>query len=230
MGAVIASNWFNNNDGLLIIPGDEGGRPHLLRLLFTDSRHYMLPLDGVKAENTEHDRVQTFMNAAYEESRGQWSDTRHQAWYCTTVFNATTTNVPELKRSSTDISEQPLSDIAAEEPYPPDQERTHHEEEPRGLPTGQLTDEVMKNSETEIYFQAPMAYPGDNYPASLEPDLVTKLTRRYKAVKEEFYTRTGRRVITPDNFQQWSPPLLRDAERRSGNSSLDPEDCRCVQS
>ena len=43
MRAVLASNWFDNKDGLLIIPNGDNDF-HMIRLLLTDSRH-LLPLD-----------------------------------------------------------------------------------------------------------------------------------------------------------------------------------------
>ena len=63
MNAVIASHWFENKDGLLIVPNhdstDEADRFHLMRLLYTDSRHYMLPLDGATAAKEEQARAHT---------------------------------------------------------------------------------------------------------------------------------------------------------------------------
>ena len=46
MKATIATAWFDNRDGLLIIPKTEApGEHHTLRLLLTDTGHYLLPLD-----------------------------------------------------------------------------------------------------------------------------------------------------------------------------------------
>ncbi|OLQ14518.1 hypothetical protein AK812_SmicGene1358 [Symbiodinium microadriaticum] len=65
MGATIAANWFTNKDGLLIVPNDQPNsddEPYvLLRLLYTDSRHYMLPLDEQTSANEEKHRAQTFL-------------------------------------------------------------------------------------------------------------------------------------------------------------------------
>ena len=48
----------------------------------------------------------------------------------------------------------------------------------------------------------------DDFPAYMEdmlPDNVehTKLTKRYKAIKEEFYIRTDHKPVTPSNFTKW---------------------------
>ena len=95
MGAIIAANWFENKDGLLIVPGSsgDGQEMQLLRLLYTDSRHYMLPLDEVESAQQERDKAQTFLSVVHEKSASTWKDVRG------TWFFSGTRDMPEPKRS-----------------------------------------------------------------------------------------------------------------------------------
>ena len=86
MKAVLASKWFSNKDGLLIIPDGESDM-HLIRLLFTDSRHYLLPLDSENdAAQTPDDiaKAKTFLSRAAERSRKRWSDVNTWFMWATT--------------------------------------------------------------------------------------------------------------------------------------------------
>ena len=98
MGAIIASNWFTNKDGLLIVPNeqaiDEDDKYNLMRLLYTDSRHYMLPLDDKAAAQEENSRARTFLSNVTKCAAKRWKDTR-DVWFIRCAANQ-----PEPKRSS----------------------------------------------------------------------------------------------------------------------------------
>ena len=81
--AAIASSWFTNTDGLLILPRDKEMKTYnLYRLLFTDSRHYLLPLDEANhALIKDSQEVNTFLTAVQGQARGQWPDTRYSVWH-----------------------------------------------------------------------------------------------------------------------------------------------------
>ena len=99
MKAVLASNWFENKDGLLIIPKDDDDF-HMIRLLLTDSKHYLLPLDGEASAEDEKEKVKakTFLSSVQEKSKAQWKDVR--SWF-------TWTTCPKQKRSHFTEDEQP---------------------------------------------------------------------------------------------------------------------------
>ncbi|CAJ1458578.1 unnamed protein product [Effrenium voratum] len=83
MRAVIASAWFQNNDGLLILPKDKEMKTFsLYRLLLTDSKHYLLPVDNkLHSENEEHRKAATFLSNVQEQSTKKWSDTKYSVWH-----------------------------------------------------------------------------------------------------------------------------------------------------
>ena len=81
MKAIIASNWFQNQDGLLIAPEADGNH-QLIRLLLTDSKHYLLPLDednDAKVSSEESSRARTFLTTVESQSKKKWTDVR--VWY-----------------------------------------------------------------------------------------------------------------------------------------------------
>ena len=60
--AAILSDWFNNGDGVLVIQTEER-ECHYLRLLLTDSGHYLLPVDEQKnISQTTKDQVHAQLN------------------------------------------------------------------------------------------------------------------------------------------------------------------------
>ena len=46
-------------------------------------------------------------------------------------------------------------------------------------------------------------YARDDFPSYLSSSDLTRLHKDYKAMPEEYYTRSGKRVVTPQNFNTW---------------------------
>ena len=99
MSAVLAANWFTNRDGLLAIP--HGGDLQLIRLLYTDSRHYLLPLDEETSAtelDDEKNKAKTFLASIQEKSTTRWNDVRNWFTWATTA---------KPKRSDYNLNEEP---------------------------------------------------------------------------------------------------------------------------
>ena len=58
-------------------------------------------------------------------------------------------------------------------------------------------------SEYERKFQMPIMYCGDHYPDGIDDQKRQKLDQQYRAIKEEFYTKSGQMSVTPENYHQW---------------------------
>ena len=56
----------------------------------------------------------------------------------------------------------------------------------------------------EEYNEAPQPYGGDQFPAHLKPGKLRYLSKLYKAIPEEFYTKTQRAPVTPRNARSWA--------------------------
>ena len=63
-----------------------------------------------------------------------------------------------------------------------------------------------ETSGSEVFHSAKRGkypYPGDQYPAHLSAEAIKTLEKRYKALPEEYYTKTHQKVITPQNVEEW---------------------------
>lgn len=86
--AALFSDWFPNGDGLLAIHKqellDEDRKPILLRLLLTDSGHYLLPTDRGPADvpRETHDQVFHLTTDIMEKSKILWPDEQPQINHC----------------------------------------------------------------------------------------------------------------------------------------------------
>ena len=86
-----------NKDGLLIVPSEKANqnddKHNLIRLLYTDSRHYMLPLDEQSSAKEEKTKARTFLSTVTKCAARKWKDTR-DVW-----FFGSAANKPEPKRN-----------------------------------------------------------------------------------------------------------------------------------
>ena len=90
MGASILTDWFQNGDGLLVLNSkddleEEVNHVRFLRILLTDSGHYILPCDGVKDEKvpkeTKHEAI-AFFQKVTEISAKIWPDVQPRVRHC----------------------------------------------------------------------------------------------------------------------------------------------------
>ena len=263
MNAVIASHWFENKDGLLIVPNkdciDEANRYHLIRLLYTDSRHYMMPLDGATVADGEHDKAHSFLTHVVNRSKALWADV-NGTW----LFRSD--NKPEPKRSQLAEVRQPDiihyqeaesqrpqqspsdptqesdpkpqqspsdpsqesdpkpqqspsdpsqesdpkpqqspggSPIASRSPSARSVKSVRFEMSPTGSSTLDAASRYLHQACEESSFQVPTVYHGDSYPSDVTEDQRHKLDRYYMTAKEEYYSKSGKKPVTPENFQKW---------------------------
>ena len=249
MKAVLASNWFSNKDGLLIIPDGESGM-RLIRLLFTDSRRYLLPLDSENDNANapeDFEKAKTFLTRVEARSRERWSDVRAWFAWATTPKRKRSQATPERVTGDNDIHNEKRTVQFAEEfptatpttssenaadsgnvaaqssldnEFPTatttsrenatDSGLCHSDRVPHAPPGDQiqystqaLTDEILASATIEAKFDAPTMYPGDCYPMGICDEKAQKLNRQYKAIHEEYYTKSGYLPVTPENFPQW---------------------------
>eukprot|EP00438_Fugacium_kawagutii_P022015 Skav200851 [mRNA] locus=scaffold2484:58683:61535:+ [translate_table: standard] len=86
--AALFSDWFANGDGLLAIHKqellEEDRKPILLRLLLTDSGHYLLPTDQDSADvpREAHEQVSHLTTRIIEQSNQIWPDEQPQIKHC----------------------------------------------------------------------------------------------------------------------------------------------------
>ena len=101
-----------------------------------------------------------------------------------TSFSATTEELPKIvKKVHFDDAHQPASLEAA----------SNNVEEPSNKDEKDSLDIHYKESDFPIYTEDMLPDGADH----------VKLKKRYKAIKEEFYTQSGHRPVTPSNFRSW---------------------------
>ena len=305
MKATIATAWFDNRDGLLIIPKIKApGEHHTLRLLLTDSGHYLLPLDEEPDSNQENNQAGRFLTDVARQCAHRWSDQKHNYYVHSCLNN------PELKRSE----EKKINYDKNEPVHTANMEQApdHHQEDPPDsieivddhegdepedywevsfqehgiqidrvhvrprarlfsptdveLPPGVRADVLRDERQSTLVVpgeaehrqiqdnwrvdnpivgftwtgrtrfwsapssndlnysnEYPMTYEGDYYPDGLEDNKISRLNAHYKAVPEEFYNKSSRPVLRPQNFQRWKKQRQRKAnlwELCSGSGRL----------
>ena len=100
--AALFSDWFPNGDGLLSIHRPEmlgpDQKPIMLRLLLTDSGHYLLPTDGKSKSQVSEGtsaKVSFLTRSLVEPSMKQWPDEPPQVRHCFHTLNHTKTDGSE---------------------------------------------------------------------------------------------------------------------------------------
>ena len=74
--AAVLTNWFNNGDGALCVQ-NEAGDSHVMRMLLTDSGHYLLPTDERRSmPKDDANAVKMKLACWSKEIAARWDDLR----------------------------------------------------------------------------------------------------------------------------------------------------------
>ena len=258
--STIFTNYFQNGDGLLTLDSrqDDDQPIRMMRILLTDSGHYILPVDydeTGKVSATTQKEVAVFFKKVVEEASEKWNDvdprTRH-------IFMMKTASYGEGDRGEVhgkQLGEQEelrhghqalqdgtmLGGKGEQEANEKNDVKTPQQEEHQHGDVGILLTEEISNTQTSteakelqkmsevshLHYdetdkepcgqqdqggeavQSPLEqfhteedfppYTGDIYPDDVE----INLAKKYRAMPEEYYTRSGLRPITPKNFRKW---------------------------
>ncbi|CAK9070936.1 unnamed protein product [Durusdinium trenchii] len=141
--------------------------------------------------NTTMQENHACYHAVREESHRHWPDHAYTFWQ-----QATGTTIPEQQRSTRE------SETEAEETCKKPRSKTvtfQNDALPDEVdpPPEPLEDNLM------YHLQDLPLYQGDQLPEGLNDEERKKLIKDYKAMPEEFYTRTNRRMVTPSSFPTW---------------------------
>ncbi|OLQ01786.1 hypothetical protein AK812_SmicGene15471 [Symbiodinium microadriaticum] len=80
--AAILTNWFSNGDGAMVILTSEGA-PHFVRILLTDSGHYLLPTDEANLVDAKAQKdAQVKLSCWTREIVSRWNDVRPEIRHC----------------------------------------------------------------------------------------------------------------------------------------------------
>ena len=231
MNSVLFTNYFENGDGLLSTDyvsekdGEEIKRFKLFRLLLTESGHYLLPTDEPGTKNKLPDgtrqEVVAFYTKVVKESMRLWNDVSEKMRHCffsdATLATQTEGDRGDLLQPCEDPEECGKQETAEMLPAPDSLDKignkeaqdvslngilpesqfshdTHNEEKPCDLFHNQ--EAQLLHSDEEIFPR----YKEDQIPENMDHN---KMVKRYRAIPEEFYSKSGFRPITPSNFPKW---------------------------
>ena len=76
----------------------------------------------------------------------------------------------------------------------------------KAMTPSSTSEEPMSTATDEVFgtgFDKLPLYARDDFPSHLSSSDLTRLHKDYRAMPEEYYTRSGKRVVTPQNFNTW---------------------------
>ena len=260
--STIFTSYFENGDGLLTLDSrkEDDDPIKMMRILLTDSGHYILPVDydeTGKVSTTTRREVAAFFNKVAEAATNQWNDvdprTRHIFMNKTASYGEgdrgeirseqheqeqeelcdglqEVHDQPEVQRDENNMMEEDLEKASQQEQQQPGDAGILLAEEVSTTMTSAMAKESKKVSKVshvrydetvweprgqqdqggEQEAQTPLEqfhteedfplYNGDIFPEDVEKN---NLAKKYRAMPEEYYTRSGLRPITPWNFRKW---------------------------
>ena len=227
MRSAVLTQWYENGDGILVCstndlrPDQPGANLVILRLLLTESGHYVLPIQKDLA-------VAAISDDEKEQIRRLWTGQHQQQPYQATTLEQTDIkqqNIDEdkdkeklqfnmdcnpkdlIQNNSKDLIQSDSKDLIhcsnCEQPavdVPNDGLRTGHQQVADDEPPIQV---LMGNDFNMDYDEGVYDYGGDVFPGHLPEGKLRYLQKMYKAVPEEFYTKTRKTPVTPRNARSW---------------------------
>ena len=152
--AIMFTSWFENGDGLLVIcPKEE---PEMLRLLLTDSGHYILPTDtNTAAEVSQNDKkeVTLFCTKVANASSKKWNDVSSRVLHVFTTTCSTPVVQAEGNRMSSTLTTTPRSTTTSADTLetPEKVKKTvHWEDQCGGADNNQTYDEKITAGTSDV--------------------------------------------------------------------------------
>ena len=182
--AAILSDWFNNGDGVLVIQTEER-ECHYLRLLLTDSGHYLLPVDEQKnISQTTKDQVHAQLNCWTKEIANRWPDVRASVQHCFLQIAISSQERERCRDNSKKTTEHemtsssPTATTSGSTESLDDSKKTAEHEMTSSSPTATTSgsteslDDSKKTTENEMTSSSPTATTsGSIYGACVKPSL-----------------------------------------------------------
>ena len=186
----------------------------ILRLLLTESGHYVLPVQKDLA-------IATITDDEKEQIRRLWTGQhQHQPYQATTLEQTDIQTEHKHTGNNHDKDAEKLqfkSDAGLIQNDSKDLIQCDNNEKPAddvsndGLRTGhqQVADDeppiqvLMGNDFNMEYDDGVCEYAGDTFPGHLPEGKLRYLQKMYKAVPEEFYSKTKKTPVTPRNARSW---------------------------
>ena len=203
---VMLTQWYENGDGVMIC-STNGLRPDhpqadlvVTKLLLAESGHYILPVNQVDQTMTEDEKTEILRLWRCKKKTGQ-AAAREQSDNCHLHDNSLNIDSNKLQ-FNTETLESELPSL----PEPKMNDNIHNDVKiSMKVDDTEPAIQVLKvDTMDEEYDETQQSYPGDQFPAHLPNGKLKYLSKLYKAIPEEFYTKTRRAPVTPRNARSWA--------------------------
>ena len=205
----MTTQWYDNGDGVMICslnghrPDDPAANLVAMKLLLAESGHYILPVNKEDQDMSLNEQKEILAwwkgrSSKHTVAREQSDLNDNSGNYdIKSIDVADTENVPDSN------AENPKLQFAAD--TEPKNDKFNNKMEMIKVADDEPEIQVLKSDNLEEeYNEAPQPYGGDQFPAHLKPSKLRYLSKLYKAIPEEFYTKTQRTPVTPRNARSWA--------------------------
>ena len=203
---VMLTQWYENGDGVMIC-STNGLRPDhpqadlvVTKLLLAESGHYILPVNNVDQTMTEDEKTEVLRLWRGKKKTGQ-AAAREQSDNCHYYNNSMNNDYNKLQFNTETLESEP--DLLPE-PMKNDKIQDNVKISMKVDDTEPAIQVLKVDTMDEEYNENEQSYPGDQFPAHLPNNKLKYLSKLYKAIPEEFYTKTRRAPVTPRNARSWA--------------------------
>ena len=177
--AVMLSQVFGNGDGIILLTHD--GRTYPLRLLLTQSQHYLLPVDRPRETEAEHQALALVAHDVFKKMMHNL-----EAWFRDA---SSSTFIAGEQQPASALPQSTIS--AVSDPAEWDQSEAVNKPHQPAAGTSHLSRPSWDGHH----------YCGDEFAPDLSDDHLAYLKDFYKHVPEEYYSQLHVPVVTPSNFE-----------------------------
>ena len=211
MRSIVLTQWYDNGDGVMVCC-TSGHRPDhpdavlvVMKLLLAESGHYILPVNKEDQQMTDQEMAEVlkiWKRPCQATTLEQTQSTASASTSATTTSHGDTSQpslqftaeIKEPQESSAHMDKLEKNSTSSTVPQQ-DLRQVAEDEQPIQVLLGEIYDEEYQEGETE--------YGGDVFPGHLPEHRLRYLQKMYRAVPEEFYTKSKRTPVTPRNARSW---------------------------
>ena len=210
----VMTQWYDNGDGVMLCslnglrPDDPQASLVVMKLLLAESGHYILPVNKEDQDMTPEEQNAILRlwqgrhghTVACEQSNSNY-DSKFDAKNNKTNYDIKPNNVETFKQKLQFTIETEPKDVADIM----DEHQSDNNINKIKVADDEPAIQVLKSDNMdEEYDESQQAYAGDLFPAHLKTSKLRYLSKLYRAIPEEFYTRTQRAPVTPRNARSWA--------------------------
>ena len=199
------TQWYENGDGVMIC-STNGLRPDhqqadlvVTKLLLAESGHYILPVNQEDQTMTEDEKTEILRLWRGKKKTGQ-AAAREQSDNCHNHDNSMNIDDNKLQFNTETLEPELLS-------VPEPNKNDDTQDIPKisiHMDDNEPIQVLKVDTMDEEYDEKEQPYSGDQFPAHLPNNKLKYLSKLYRAIPEEFYTKTRRAPVTPRNARSWA--------------------------